>query len=273
MSADTATVPAAYARERTGTWTQVGHLARRSVVRTVRQPAVIVSSMVFPLFLLAINASGLAAATDLPGFPTDSYLTFFLAVTFMQGALFSTMGAGQAIAGDIQLGFFNRLQLTPLRGPALVAGQLAGALLLGLVQALGFLTVGLAFGADLEAGAAGALALVALSCLVSVAFGSIGLTVGLRTGNAEQVQGAFPLLFVFLFFSSLALPRDLIANDWFQTLATINPVSYVIEAYRSLLIEGWDVEALALGLAVAVGVLVAGLFAANAALRTRMERT
>jgi ABC-2 type transport system permease protein len=229
--------------------------------------------MVFPLFLLAINASGLAAATDLPGFPTDSYLTFFLAVTFMQGALFATMGAGQAIAEDIQRGFFNRLQLTPLRGPALIGGQLAGTLLIGIAQGLAFLTVGLAFGADLEAGVGGAFALLAMSCLVSIAFGSVGLTIGLRTGNAEAVQGAFPLLFVFLFLSSIALPRDLIENDWFQTVATINPVSYVIEAYRSLLIEGWNGEALALGLAVAVGVLIVGVTAATMALRTRMERT
>ena len=115
--------------------------------------------------------------------------------------------------------------------------------------------------------------LIALSCLVSIAFGSVGLTIGLRTGNAEAVQGAFPLLFVFLFLSSIALPRDLIENDWFQTVATINPVSYIIEAYRSLLIEGWNGEALALGLVVALGVLGAGVFAATSALRTRMERT
>ena len=85
MSAGAATVPGGLERERTGTLSQVGHLARRSVVRTIRQPAVIVSSMVFPLFLLAINASGLETATNLPGFPTDSYLTFFLAVTFITG--------------------------------------------------------------------------------------------------------------------------------------------------------------------------------------------
>ena len=109
--------------------------------------------------------------------------------------------------------------------------------------------------------------------MVGVAFGSLGLTIGLRTGNGEAVQGAFPLLFVLLFLSSGALPRDLIANDWFQTIATINPVSYVIEAFRSLLISGWDGEALALGFGVALGILALGLLAATAALRTRMERT
>jgi ABC-2 type transport system permease protein len=260
-------------REHTGTLTQVGYLARRSITRTVRQPIMIVPSLVFPLFLLAVNSSGLEAATHLPGFPTDTYLDFALGLTFMQGALFATMGAGQSIAADIQHGFFNRLQLTPLHGPALLAGQLAGATLQGLIQAVGYLAVALAFGAHLEAGPAGVVALFALSAMVGVSFGSIGLAIGLRTGNGEAVQGVFPLMFVLLFLSSGALPRDLIENDWFQTIATINPVSYLIEGFRSLFITGWDGEALGLAFGVSIGVLAVGLWAATAALRTRMERT
>lgn len=265
--------PALLGRRGSGTLAQVGFLARRSITRTVRQPLMIVPSLVFPLFLLAVNSSGLSAATSLPGFPTDSYLTFALGLTFMQGALFATMGAGQSIAFDIQHGFFNRLQLTPLRGPALIGGQLAGVLIQGGMQAITYLIVGLAFGAHLEAGPAGLLVLVALAVLVAVAFGSIGLMIGLRTGNGEAVQGAFPLLFVVLFLSSAALPRDVIAIDWFQTVTTINPVSYIIEAFRSLLISGWDAEALALGFGVTVAILALGMWAASAALRTRMERT
>ncbi len=274
MNAATAALrnPAAL-RKRTGTLSQVGYLARRSITRTIRQPMLIIPSLVFPLFLLAVNSSGLDAATALPGFPTDSYLTFALGLTFMQGALFATMGAGQSIAGDIQHGFFNRLQLTPLRGPALVAGQLAGVTVQGLIQGLGYLAIALAFGAHLEAGPAGALVLFALSAAVGVAFGSIGLAIGIRTGNGEAVQGVFPLLFVLLFLSSGALPRDLIANDWFQTIATINPVSYLIEGFRSLFVDGWDGEALALAFGVSAVILVLGIWATTAALKTRMERT
>jgi ABC-2 type transport system permease protein len=252
---------------------QVGYLARRSITRTVRQPLMIIPSLVFPLFLLAVNSSGLSAATSLPGFPTNSYLTFALGLTFMQGALFATMGAGQSIASDIQYGFFNRLQLTPLHGPALIGGQLAGVLIQGGVQAITYLIVGLAFGAHLDAGIPGLLVLLALAMLVAVAFGSIGLTIGLRTGNGEAVQAAFPLMFVLLFLSSAVLPRDLIANDWFQTVTTINPVSYIVEAFRSLLISGWDAEALALGFGVALAILAIGMWLATAALKTRMERT
>jgi ABC-2 type transport system permease protein len=264
---------AAVGRVSTGTLTQVGFLARRSITRTVRQPLMIVPALIFPLFLLAVNSSGLEAATHIPGFPTDSYLSFAIGLTFMQGALFATMGAGQSIAQDIQHGFFNRLQLTPLRGPALIAGQLAGVTLQGLLQGVGYLIIALAFGAHLEAGPAGVLMLFALSSVVGLAFGSIGLAIGLRTGNGESVQGVFPLLFVLLFLSSGALPRDLIANDWFQTIATINPVSYVIEGFRSLFIFGWDGEALALAFGVSIAILIVGIWAATAALRTRMERT
>jgi ABC-2 type transport system permease protein len=260
-------------RGHTGTLTQIGYLARRSITRTVRQPIMIIPSLVFPLFLLAVNASGLEAATSLPGFPTNSYLTFALGLTFMQGALFATMGAGQSIAGDIQHGFFNRLQLTPLRGPALLAGQLAGVMLQGLIQGIGYLAIALAFGAHMESGPAGVLVLFALSALVGVSFGSLGLAIGLRTGNGEAVQGVFPLMFVLLFLSSGALPRDLIENDWFQTVATINPVSYLIEGFRSLFVTGWDGEALGLAFGVALGVLAFGMWAATAALRGRMERT
>jgi ABC-2 type transport system permease protein len=252
---------------------QVGMLARRSVVRTLRQPAMVVPSLVFPLMLLSINSSGLDSATQLPGFPTDSYFQFALAITFVQGALFSANSAGTNVANDIETGFLNRLSLTPLRRVALMMGQLAGIVALGSIQALTFLLVGVAFGAGIAAGVAGALVIVAFSLLISLAFGCIGAFVALRSGSGEAVQGVFPLFFAALFLSSMALPRDLIENDWFRTVADWNPVSYMLECIRSLMIDGWDPEALALGFACAGGLALIALLGASSALRTRMVRT
>ena len=254
-------------------FTQIGHVARRSVVRTLRQPAQIVPSLVFPMMLLAINASGLQRVTKIPGFPTNSFVTFALAIPFMQGALFSVMNAGTDLARDIETGFLNRLALTPLRGAALLIGLLAGALVLGVVQAICFLLVGLAAGASFAAGMPGVLVLVALSMLITLGFGAIGLVAALRTGSGEAVQGLFPLLFVFLFLSSMNLPRNLIQTDWFRHVATYNPVSYLIEGIRSLLVTGWDGEALALGFGIAAAIAVLGMTAASAALKTRLVRT
>lgn len=253
--------------------TQVGQLARRSTLKTLRQPAQIVPALIFPLFLLAVNSGGLKDATNLPGFPTDSYLTFALAVPFMQGALFAVMNAGTDLARDIETGFLNRLALTPLRGAALLSGLLAGAVVLGLVQAVVYLSVGLIAGAELAAGPAGVLAIVALSVSVTVAFGSIGLFAALRSGSGEAVQSLFPVFFVFLFLSSMALPLELIQADWYRTIATVNPVSYLLQAFRSLLIEGWDVGELALGFGIAAALLAIGMYAASAALKTRLVRT
>jgi ABC-2 type transport system permease protein len=248
-----------------GLGTQVGLLARRSVLRTLRQPAQIVPAIVFPLFLLAVNSGGLKDATNLPGFPTDSYLTFILAVPFIQGALFSVMNTGTDLARDIETGFLNRLALTPLRGAALLSGLLAGAFVLGVVQAVVYLSVGLIAGAELAAGPAGALVLLALSVSITIAFGTIGLFAALRFGSGAAVQG--------LFLSAMALPLNLLTTDWFHAIASVNPVTYLLEAIRSLLIEGWNLGDLALGFGIAAAIGTLGMLAASSALKTRLVRT
>jgi ABC-2 type transport system permease protein len=252
---------------------QVGQLAQRSVVRTLRQPVNIVPALLFPVLLLAVTAGGLASATRIPGFPTDSYIDFFIAFSFVQGAIFAMMNAGSDLAKDIQTGFLNRLALTPLRGSALLSGHLAGAVLMGFVQSIFYLAVGLAAGVEIVTGVPGALVILLLAVLIVAGFGAIGAMLALRTGTGEAIQGMFPLFFVLLFLSSMSLPRNLIESDWFRALATINPVSYLIEAIRSLIITGWDGQALALGFGIAILILALGLAGSAQALRGRLART
>ena len=95
----------------------------------------------------------------------------------------------------------------------------------------------------------------------------------MRSGSGEAVQGMFPLFFVFLFLSSLAMPRSLIEQDWFRTIATYNPVSYLLEAIRSLIITGWDARALALGFGIATTLAIVSVIGASRAVRTRWTRT
>ena len=147
---------------------QVGFVARRSVRRTLRQPALIVPTHVFPLFLLAVNASGLGAATKIPGFPTDSYLDFAITVTFIQGAMFSSITAGTELATDIDTGFLDRLQLTPLRRVTILVGQMAGATTLALIGALAYLAVGIASGVSIKSGPGGAVVLILYAVFIAV---------------------------------------------------------------------------------------------------------
>jgi ABC-2 type transport system permease protein len=252
---------------------EIGMIAGRSVRRTLRQPALIVPVVLFPLMLLAINASGLDVTKKIPNFPADSYLDFALVVTFMQGGLFAATTAGTELANDIETGFLNRLQLTPLRAPAILIGQLAGAMVVALIASVVYLAVGLLAGAQVKAGVGGALVLIALAMLVALAFGALGAIIGARTGSAQAVQGMFPLLFVFFFLSSMNLPRNLIEADWFRTIASWNPVSYLVEGLRSLVITGWDGTALWRCLVTAVAISIVGFAGASSSLRTRMART
>lgn len=251
---------------------QLAELSRRSATRLLRQPALIVPGIVLPVFMLAVNSSGLAAATRIPGFPTRHYFTFALAITFVQAAVFAAMLAGTDLAEDIRTGFLTRLSLTPLRATTLITGQLGGVVALSFLQSVGFVLIGVFGGAAPKAGLGGALVLIALSVLTATAFGALGLVAALRSGSGEAVQGQGLLLFVVLFFSSMNLPRHLIETDWFRSVATYNPVSYLIEGMRSLIVTGWDGRALLLGFGVAAACLAVALTAASRLAVGRMHR-
>ena len=242
--------------------------------RTLRQPALIVPTLVFPLFLLAVNASGLGAATKIPGFPTDSYLDFAITVTFIQGAMFAAITAGTELATDIDTGFLDRLQLTPLRRVTILVGQMAGATTLALIGALAYLAVG-----HRRPGSTSRAAPAARSCSCSTRSSSPSPSPGsarrwarapARPRRCRAPSRSCSRVF---FLSSMSMPRDLIAVHWFRTVATWNPASYLIEGLRSLVITGWDATALWRGLAVGVGVLALSFWAASRALATRMART
>jgi ABC-2 type transport system permease protein len=252
---------------------QVRVLSERSVRRTLRQPAAIIPAIVFPIMLLFVSAGGLQAAQNLPGFPDVSYFDFALAVTFMQGAIFATGGAGTDLATDIDSGFLNRLSLTPMSGAALVLGQLGGAIVLGIFQATCYLAAGFIGGATIASGIGGVIVLYALVILMAIGFGALGVAAALRSGNGEAVQGLFPVLFVLLFLSTINLPLDLIPIDWFRWVATVNPITYLVNAVRSLIITGWDWPVLAVGFAVALGIMIVGIGLSAVALRGRLQRT
>jgi ABC-2 type transport system permease protein len=266
------TASLAPARETASIWEQTLAVARRSVVRTSRQRALLIFPIVFPLILFAINGSALSAATKIPKFPTHNYRDFLIAMPFIQGAMFVSITAGVDLARDIESGFLNRLAMTPLRGEALLVGQLGGALVLGVIQSIVYLLVGVATGVTLVSGVGGALVLLILSVLISFGFASLGGLLALRFGTGEAVQGIFPLLFVTLFLSSSSLPRNLIKADWFREVATYNPISYLLESIRSLVITGWDAQALLLGFGFATVLLVVSLAFSQSAMRSRLAR-
>ena len=114
--------------------------------------------------------------------------------------------------------------------------------------------------------------LLLLSLAISFGFATLGGLLALRLGSGEAIQGIFPLLFVTLFLSSSNLPRNLIKTTWFREVATYNPVSYLIEGLRSLVIQGWNAQALELAFGFALALAAISLALSGPAMRSRLAR-
>lgn len=246
-------------------------MAGRSVRGLFRQPQVVAPGLVFPLFFAAVNSAALDRARNLPGFPeVDSYLSFLLAATLLQGVMFSSTSAGTDLALDIEQGFFDRLVVAPVHRLSLIAGRLAGAALYGFLMALVFCGVMVLFGASIQSGFAGLLVLAIVASLFSVAVGGFAVMIALRTGSVEQVNGFFPIFFTLVFLSSAFFPPEL-TGGWFETVAGLNPVSWIINGLRHLVIFGWDWPGALQAIGVTAGLAAVCVAASLAALRSRLD--
>lgn len=250
---------------------QAAVLARRSVLGTVRQPTSWMPGLFFPLLIAAVNSAAMGRSTNLPGFPpVDSFLQFLLPATLIQGVLFGGILGGSDVALDIQDGFFERLLASPVARSSILVGRLAGSAVLGGVQALVFVAVFVAFGAAIEGGVAAVAVLVVLGMVLALAIGALAAAIGLRTGSQEAVQNSFPLVFVLLFLSSAFFPTALMSG-WYQTAAEANPLSWLINAARDLVIVGFAWDDVARAMAVAVVLALGAVVLANRQLRRRLR--
>ena len=217
-------------------------VAWRTLKNVFTNPSLFVPSLVFPLFFFTAFAGGLSQVSDLPGFDfPPGYTAFQFVFVLLQSAAFSGVFTGFGVARDFEGGFAKRLMLAAPRRSGIVLGYAAAALVRW--------------------------------SIVAVGFGAIGSWLALRTGSGEAIQGLFPLLFVFLFISSMNTPRNLIAVGWFQFLASINPISYLIECVRSLIITGWDARALALGFGIAIVLAIVAVVVASREMGRRLDRS
>lgn len=268
----TAVAPPAEFR-RTGAALQAWELSRRALVSVVRQPQVLFPSLFFPLFFAALNSAAFDRITGAQsGFAAqfDSFLDFLLPATVLQGVLFGSTQAGTEMANDIEIGFFDRLLASPVSRTAILVGRLAGAAALGAAQAIFFTVVLALFGASLDGGLPGIAVLVVTSALLGMGIGGFGVTLGIRTGSAEAVQGSFPLIFVLMFTSSAFFPKELMTG-WYRSVATYNPVSWIIDSLRDVLTQGWDLGDASVAIGTSAGVAVASVSLALLALQRRLR--
>jgi ABC-2 type transport system permease protein len=229
-------------------------LGRRSVREIARYPEATIPALFIPLFFLVVNIGQVSKTfpSSTPFLHGQGYVAFQLPVSLMFAV--ATASSGLALVTEIDGGYFDKLLAAPIRRSSLIFGRLAADLVRGLMGSTVVLLAGLALGARMESGVLGALVLVVLAALFGVGYAGFGILVALRTRNVQATNTSFLLFFPLLFLTPNFVPFDRLSS-LMETLARINPVSYVIVGLRSLVIDGWDAGKLAACGAVIIGLV------------------
>ena len=214
-------------------------LGRRAVREIWKLPAATLPGLFIPLFFLAVNIGQVSktfnsrTADFLMG---QSYVAFQVPVSLVFAV--STATSGVALVTDIDLGYFDKLLVAPIRRTSIVFGRLGADFVRGLLSSTLVLLLGLAFGMRVASGVLGAVLIVLLASLWGVAYAGIGQAIALKTRNVQTTNASFILFFPLLFLTPNFVPFELLAEPM-RTLARLNPVSYVIEGLRSLVLQGF----------------------------------
>ncbi len=235
--------------------TEILLLGRRAVREVIRLPEATIPTLFIPVFFLAVNIGQVSKTfpSTTPFLHGQGYVGFQLPVSLMFAVCTAT--SGLALVTEIDLGYFDKLLVAPVRRSSIIFGRLAADLVRGLAVATLVLLVAFGFGAQMRSGVLGAVVLVVVAALWGVAYAGIGILVALRTRNVQATSASFLVFFPLLFLTPNFVPFSRL-TPLMEALARANPVSYVIEGLRSLVLEGWVWHKLGVALGV---ILVAGL--------------
>ncbi len=240
---------------------QLRLLSQRAVREVWRIPEATVTALFIPVFFLVVNIGQVnnVFPADSTGFLMgQSYVAFQLPVSLVFAV--STATSGLAMVNDIDNGYLDKLLMTPVRRSSIVQGRLAADLVRGLMVSTVVLIVGLLLGARIESGVLGAVFLIVLAACWGVSYAGFGILIALRSKSVQTTNASFLIFFPLLFLTPNFVPFEVLTEP-LQTIARLNPVSYVIVGLRSLILEGWDVQALAVCVLVivATGGILTGL--------------
>lgn len=248
----------------------VSLLTRRALRESIRQPAAEISNIFIPLFFLAVTvgAMGSVAAS---AFKVSNFTGFQVPVAVLQAVAQVAGTAGLGMTQDIQRGYLDKLSLTPSPRFAIVLGRMMGDAVRAMLLTIVIILVGLLFGSGFESGPLGMLVLVFGAGIFGLAYSGLGMAIAIRTGSPQAAQAGFLLFFPLLFLAPAFAPTT-VFSSWLQFAASINPMTYILEGMRSLVLDGWDPAALGKA-AISIAGLAAFTFSLTVlALRWRTSR-
>jgi len=214
----------------------VASIAGRALRAVPRDLEAVIPPVFISLFFFIVNISTLDKLTSAsaPGF---DYTAFQMPTAILLGV--TGVSRAPALVLDIQNGYLDRLLMTPIRRLAILLGHMVADVVVAMALTIPIIVVGFVIGVRFESGALGVVAFIGLAALWSLAFSGFGYAIALKTGNPAAVNSSFLLFFPFLFLTSSYVPREQLSG-WLDTVAGVNPVTYLLEGLRSLVSDGWE---------------------------------
>jgi ABC-2 type transport system permease protein len=218
-------------------WSVAWAVAWRVLNNVVRNPSLLVPSLIFPLFFFTAFAGGLSRVSDVPGFEerfTGGYTAFQFVFVLLQSAAFAGVFTGFGVARDFESGFARRLMLAAPHRTGLVLGFGLAAILRWLITAALLTTVALIAGMQVGGGGIDLFGLFALSLLLNVAAMLWATGVAMRVRSMQAGPLMQMPVFLVLFFAPVYVPLDML-DGWIHAIATVNPATRLLEAGRGLM--------------------------------------
>jgi ABC-2 type transport system permease protein len=212
-------------------------LGQRALREAWRTPEALLPTLFIPVFFLVVNvgqAARIFPSGSTPFLRGQSYAAFQLPNSLLLAASFGT--AALFLVEDIEGGYFDKLRATPIPRTSIVAGRLIAELAKGLVLAVAILMLSLAFGISIASGVLGFVLVVGLTALWSAVFVGFLQLIALKTRSAAATNSGGLIFFPLLFLTPNFVPRDLLTTPM-EIAAKFNPVTYVMEALRSLILD------------------------------------
>jgi ABC-2 type transport system permease protein len=210
---------------------------KRWNLKAIRNPFVLVVSLVQPIIFLVLftQVFGNLAGRALPG--GVSYETYLVPAIAIQVSLAAAVTSGVGLVNDIEEGMFEKVLVSPMNRTAVFLGKTLAELLRIAIQIAIIIVLGVALGAEVATGVVGAVGIMAVGVLFSLWFVSFSNTLAVITKDQESTIIAANLLqFPLLFLSSAFLPLETLPG-WIQALATVNPVTYGVDAARAIILD------------------------------------
>lgn len=215
-------------------------LGRRTTARFIRVPANWISIVFFPLIQLLVFSQLYKDIVKLPGFGgQSSYLAYLAPGQVAFAAFMAVAWSGYGLLVEYRNGYLDKLRASPIGRWSILAGEMVPLFFQAAVMAGVLLVVSMLLGARLQTGLGGFLLILALSGLFGIAFAGTSFIPALLT-KSEQATSALALLLFPVFFMSTAFVPQSLMPGWMQAINPLNPVSYVIEALRALMLNGYD---------------------------------